>query len=712
MEPGSQVEQPTYNADAIFQHGVSRHAQGAVMEAERAYRAVLQLDPNHFGATLALALMYAEAQRREEATALVNRAMSATPNTAPANSCLGDVLTALQRYDEATVYYNAALRLDGEYVEAHCGLGNVLHTLQRYDQAVARFEHALRVRPDFAEGHNNLGNALLALRRHEEAQAHYQAALAIRPDFAEAYNNLGNALQGMHRYEESLPLYQRALALKPGYPEAHNNLGNALQALHRYEEAVPHYQRALSIWPNFAEAHNNLGTTLRGLERYGDALTHFQAALGIRPNYAEAYVNLGNVMSALHRYEEAVRYYRTAMSLNPDDAVAHNNLGSALDELEQTDDALIHHQAAVRIDPGNKQIHQAIATFYLKHGRAAKAAEHGRLGFGSGIEPQPYHGAASPLSVLVLESALGGNVRTGDWLDSQTFLKWAITAEFCDPAVELPPHHLAINAIGEADRSRPALLAAQALLAKSGALVINRPELVLATSRMENARRLAALEDVVSPRVASWPREFLMTAEAPAALAAAGFEFPLLVRAPGFHTGEHFLKVDGQAGLTEAAARLPSGDALVIEFANLAGPDGNIRKFRVMTVDGQLLPLHLAISKRWMVHFLSADMGDHAEHRAEDALFLGDMAGYLGPRVMAALERVQRLIGLDYGGIDFSLDAQGRVVVFEANATMVAPFPDAADARFAYRRPAVERVHSAVRAMILSRARASLAAPA
>ena len=712
MEPASGSPEPQHNADAIFQHGVSRHAQGAVNEAERAYRATLQLEPNHFGATLALALMYAEAQRREEATALVNRAMSATPNTAPAKSCLGDVLTALQRLDEATVYYNAALRLTPDYVEAHCGLGNVLHTLRRYDEAAAHFEQALRVRPDFAEGHNNLGNALLALRRHEEAQAHYQAALAIRPDFAEAFNNLGNALQGMHRYEESLPLYQRALALKPGYPEAHNNLGNALQALHRWEEAIPHYQKALSIWPNFAEAHNNLGTTLRGLERYGDALTHFQAALGIRPNYAEAYVNLGNVMSALHRYEEATRYYRTALSLNPDDPVAHNNLGSALDELDQLDDALIHHQAAVRIDPGNKQIHQAIATFYLKHGNAAKAAEHGRLGFGSGIEPQPYRGSGNPLSVLVLESALGGNVRTGDWLDNQTFLKWAVTPEFCAPEVELPPHHLAINAVGEADRSRTALVAAEVLLARSGALTINPPDRVLATGRLENSRRLAELEDVVSPKVGSWPREFLTTAEAPAALEAAGFQFPLLVRAPGFHTGEHFLKVEGQVGLAEAAARLPAGDTLVIQFADVAGPDGNIRKFRVMTVDGQLHPLHLAVSTRWMVHFLSADMGDHPEHRAEDALFLQDMASYLGPRVMAALERIQRLIGLDYGGIDFSLDAQGRVVVFEANATMVAPFPDPMDGRFAYRRPAVQRVHNAVREMILTRARASLASPA
>lgn len=670
---------------------------------------MLQVDANHFGATLALALMYAEDQRRDEAVALVTRAISQTPSSAAANSCLGDVLAALERYDEAAVYYNAALRIDPDYVEARSGLGNVLQTLRRFEEAISHYEQALRVRSHFPEGHNNLGNALLALRRHEDALAHYQAALAIRPDFVEAYNNMGNALQGLHRYEEAIPLYQRALALRSGYPEAHNNLGNALQALRRWEEAIPHYQRALAIKPDFAEAHNNLGTTFRGLERYGEALTHFQAALGIRPNYAEAYDNLGNVMSALHRYEDAARYYRTALSINPDDAVAHNNLGAALDELQRTDEALLHHEAAVRIDPTNKQIHQAIATFYFKHGALEDARRHGALGFGTGIEAHPYRGVGPALSVVVLESALGGNVRTADWLDNRNFLKWTITAEFCDQGAELPPHHLAINAIGEADRSMAGLVAAEAVLARTGAPVINRPEQVRSTGRIENARRLAELPDVVSPRISSWPREFLLTPEAPAALRAAGFEFPLLLRAPGFHTGEHFFKIETPVALPEAAARLPASDAFVIEFVDLAGADGNIRKFRVMAIDGQLLPLHLAISTRWMVHFLSADMGDHPKHRAEDGLFLADMLGFLGPTVVAGLGRIRDVIGLDYGGIDFSLDSRGRVVVFEANATMVAPLPDISDERFAYRRPAVERVHTGVRSMILARATSSVA---
>ncbi len=97
-------------------------------------------------------------------------------------------------------------------------------------------------------------------------------------------------------------------------------------------------------------------------------------------------------------------------------------------------------------------------------------------------------------------------------------------------------------------------------------------------------------------------------------------------------------------------------------------------------------------------------MTDSAEHRAEDAAFLADMPAALGPRAMAALKAIQTALGLDYGGIDFGIDKNGNVLLFEANATM-AILPPGADAKWDYRRPAVERVCRAVRAMLVRRAK-------
>ena len=76
---------------------------------------------------------------------------------------------------------------------------------------------------------------------------------------------------------------------------------------------------------------------------------------------------------------------------------------------------------------------------------------------------------------------------------------------------------------------------------------------------------------------------------------------------------------------------------------------------------------------------------------------------------MAALERINATLGLDYGGIDFAVNDDGDILFFEANATMVV-LPLSDDDKWAYRRPAFEKVFAAVRAMLASRSLADSAA--
>jgi phosphoserine aminotransferase len=242
------------------------------------------------------------------------------------------------------------------------------------------------------------------------------------------------------------------------------------------------------------------------------------------------------------------------------------------------------------------------------------------------------------------------------------------------------------------------------MLAGLNAPVVNRPERVAATGRCENLARLARLPDVRAPRAARVARARLQGPDAVAALQAQGIDFPLLLRSPGYHTGEHFLRVAAPADLPTALAALPGDELLAIEFIDVRGRDALVRKYRVMMIGGELLPLHLAISPDWKVHYFSAAMADHPAHRAEEAAFLAGMERVLGERAMRALQDVRDCLGLDYAGVDFAIDADGALVVFEANATMAVFAPDP-DTRWDYRRPAVARVDAAVRRLLLERAR-------
>jgi len=164
--------------------------------------------------------------------------------------------------------------------------------------------------------------------------------------------------------------------------------------------------------------------------------------------------------------------------------------------------------------------------------------------------------------------------------------------------------------------------------------------------------------------------------------------------------------VETPGEIPAALEKLPGRDLTLIQYLNARAPDGKTRKYRAMMIDGQLYPLHAAISSNWKIHYFSAEMADYPEHRAEDAEFLENMPGVLGPRAMTALQEIQKTLGLDYGGIDFGLNQKGEVLLFEANATMgiVPPSPDK---RWDYRRPAVERIWRAVGTMLMDRVKVS-----
>jgi hypothetical protein len=272
------------------------------------------------------------------------------------------------------------------------------------------------------------------------------------------------------------------------------------------------------------------------------------------------------------------------------------------------------------------------------------------------------------------------------------FAVTTVAMEYFATSMALPPHDLVFNAIGDADLCRPALLAASALLAITNAPAVNPPAAVLATGRIDNGRRLAGIAGVLVPRMRLCPRDGLP----------GDFGWPLLLRAPGFHTGRHFVRVDGPADLAHALASLPGDDVLAIEYAAPRTADGLFRKFRATRVDGVLYPLHLAISRDWKVHYFTAAMAENADFRAEEARFLADMPDFLGARAMAALEAIFDVLALDYAGIDFALAPDGRVVLFEANATM-AIVPPTAEPMWDYRRPAVASVVAATVAMLRRR---------
>ena len=443
-----------------------------------------------------------------------------------------------------------------------------------------------------------------------------------------------------------------------------------LDRLGRIEEATQAYLSVLALDPTHFATLNNLGTLLH---------------------------DAGYRSAARTAYEEAVRYH-------PDNAIGHVNLANATLADGALDAAHTHYGRALALAPDDIEAHRGLANLLAATGDHAAAADHRRAAYArQPVIAQRYRGNGSGIPLLLLIGAAGGNVPTRPLIDDRVFQVTALAPEFFDAAASLPEHALVFNAIGDADLAGPALDAADALLARTRAPVVNLPRAVRETGRAAVARRFAAVPDVIAPVVVSLPKSALAAGDAAALLARHGLGFPVLLRSPGFHTGQHFARVDNAAALGATANELPGDALLAIEFLDVRGADGLARKYRVMIVDGRLYALHLAASPEWKVHYVTSAMAERPDLRDEEAAFLADMPCVVGARAMTALAAIARELALDYAGIDFAVAPDGRVILFEANATMVVNPPEQ-DPRWDYRRAPVARVLDAARAMLTARA--------
>ncbi|MGD0298281.1 MAG: pyridoxal-dependent decarboxylase [Bryobacteraceae bacterium] len=470
------------------------------------------------------------------------------------------------------------------------------------------------------------------------------------------------------------------------------------------EAALREIEVRIAAEPEAVDTRLDRARLLTELDRTLEARNAYLEILARAPADRAALNDLGTLLYATGYRTAARTAFSEAAARHPEDEVSHVNLANVLYQNGEYEAAREHYETALRLAPDYPEAHQGMSYVLAELGDAERAILHRRKGFEHrSVQPLPYRGEGAPVSVLLLISAAGGNIPTRSFLDDRVFQTTVVVPEFYDFSQPLPRHQLIFNAIGDADLNAEALKAAQSLAALSGAPLLNAPAAVLATGRSDNAQRLRRLAGVIAPETVTLSREVLSSPDAETTLARHGLKFPLLLRTPGFHTGRHFVRVERMGALADAVASLPGSELTAIQYLDSRGPDGKVRKYRVMMIDGRLYPLHVAISSHWKIHYFTAEMAERAEHRAEDAEFLENMPAVLGARAMAALEQIQSALNLDYAGIDFGLSPAGDLLLFEANATMVVNPPEP-DERWAYRRPAVERIFGAVRQMLLGKA--------
>jgi hypothetical protein len=276
------------------------------------------------------------------------------------------------------------------------------------------------------------------------------------------------------------------------------------------------------------------------------------------------------------------------------------------------------------------------------------------------------HQSSAPV-VLILSSTGKGNVPDQHLLPPSRYSRifW-FPESLPEHDNELPAYDIVFNAVGDLDAAPQAhaLVAQFAKVCKRP--IVNLPDRVGRTSRTGVAELLGACETAVIPKVrkierpsGGWTQDACCS----------GLRFPLIARPTGGHGGEGVVLIERPEQFTSLVPDAPV--IYATEFFDYRSPDNWYRKYRAIFIDRKPYPYHLAIGANWLVHHWTTGMEHDAGRREEELRFLAQPRDVLGDKVWATLESIGATLDLDFAGIDFSVLQDGRLLLFEANPTML-----------------------------------------
>jgi tetratricopeptide (TPR) repeat protein len=707
---------------------LEHHQAGRIDEAVQIYQQILQADPDNADALHLMGNATGQLGDIDGSISLLSRANALAPENMLYLTSLGMAYRIKKQYEAALGCYFKILEIEPNTAAAYFGIGNTLQCMDRLEDAAANFNSALTVDPNHAAARYQLANLEKSAGRYTEAITHYRLAVAIQPDFADAHHNLGSALYALGRHNEALASYERALYAN--LPETHNNIGTIYFDKGQFEQALASYRNAIAADPGYAEAYNNIGNTLRKLGQASDAAEAFCNAIRVQPGYAAAYVNLGDLMMDSELIEEAAGIYERAIAIAPEMAQAHFNLGVARNQQDKLSTAAACFEQAVACQPKYQDAlynlglvnarlgrlaeaehyyrcvldlnlvyndaHINLSAILLEDGRTEEAKTHLDFAYSQqNLFERQATGANKYIckTVLILFDAGRGNVNLTHLFDQKHFniIDWMIEYASDDQIAQLPHYDLVFNAMGDADLTGNIAGPLERFLQVCAKPLLNAPHKVAQTARDQLPVLLQGIDHLLIPEIRrcadnqSWGDAILG-------------QLPLLTRPVHTQGGIGMQLWTDAAALAQYKAE-QSSPLYASCFIDYRSSDSWYRKYRMIFIDRKPYPYHLAISQHWMVHYQSADMEGTPWKLEEEQRFLHDPKAVLGAAGMRAIEAVGSRMDLDYAGIDFSILPDGRILVFEANATMLV-HPEAASGVLAHKNIYIRRILDAFAALL------------
>jgi len=208
-----------------------------------------------------------------------------------------------------------------------------------------------------------------------------------------------------------------------------------------------------------------------------------------------------------------------------------------------------------------------------------------------------------------------------------------------------------------------------------GVPIINHPKIAVLTTRDSTYQLLNGIKNLIVPKTQRFTQTGKIASELIAEIERE-FCYPMIARTLHAQVGDGMTKVDDRGELEACIKNELPDDFFITQFIDTKEDNEFYRKFRAAVVGNEIVLIRADFHPNWKVH------GRLKEERAKfykerphllerENIILADPEKHLGITVFQTLKEIREKIPLDIFGIDFDVDKSGRIVFYEANATML-----------------------------------------
>jgi tetratricopeptide (TPR) repeat protein len=236
--------------------------RGDVDQAMNSYRMVLENDPAHTSARVALINDQSRKGDNDGALAEAKKLVADRPDSAEGQLLLGRALMRKNDFAAAMPALEKVVKLAPGQAEAHALLGTTYQFNRRTEEALAEYKKAVELAPTKLDYRTTYGLLLGLVGQYDVGVAELQKVVsnpAYKDD--DAWINLGWVYRNMTppKIEESVAAYKKALQINPKSEQSALGMGWAYSYGKNWDGSIAAFEQAIKIEPKTAgEAHDGM----------------------------------------------------------------------------------------------------------------------------------------------------------------------------------------------------------------------------------------------------------------------------------------------------------------------------------------------------------------------------------------------------------------------------------------------------------------------